>query len=187
MMNRTNATPLKTLVVILSILTMCASSAFSQPDSTFRKMDFLIGSWEFDAKSLMPDGTYQSQVFYSEVSHIFGGNASKDDFMFKGENGESIIYGSTIRSYDAQSKKWKMLWYNFNLSFITEMTGDYLDGEFHFNGEGSDERGDYLEKIVFYDISENQYSWKSDKSYDNGETWLKDFFSYTARRIIDKE
>ncbi|MEQ8713923.1 MAG: hypothetical protein RIC80_12960 [Cyclobacteriaceae bacterium] len=186
-MKLTKTTPLKSVVVLLFLLIMGTPPAFSQADNIFSKMDFLIGSWEFDAKSLMPDGTYQPQVFYSDVSYIFGGNASKDDFMFKNENGETIIYGSTIRSYDAQAGKWKMLWYNFNLSFITEMTGDYVDGEFHFNGEGRDERGDYLEKIVFYDISENQYSWKSDKSYDNGQTWLKDFFSYTASRIAAEE
>lgn len=175
------------IFVVLSMYLLNANTVFSNTENEFSRMDFLIGNWKFNAKSLMPDGSFQNKVFYSNVSYIFGGNSSKDDFGFKNEKDETIVYGSTIRSYDAQSKKWKMLWFNYNLSFITEMTGDYIDGEFHFTGKGKDEKGDYIEKIVFYDISTNQYSWKNDKSYDNGKTWLKNFFSYKANRITENE
>lgn len=174
-------------ILILFILVLAGTSVWSQTDSSFKKMDFLIGQWKFDAKSYIAENQYQQNTFYSSVSYIFGGTASKDDFSYKDQNGNLITYGTTIRTYDRQSQKWKMLWYNYNLSFITEMTGSYTNGEFHFTGKGSDQKGNYIEKITFYNISQDQYSWKNDKSYDGGKTWLKNFFSYTAYRITDKE
>lgn len=168
---------------LLLVTSMVVSLALhAQQKSEFDKMNFLIGQWEFDANSLNEDGTYQPQKFISKVEYIFGGHALRDDFCFKNQQGDLITYGSTIRSYDVQAGKWKMLWYNYNLSFVTQMVGDYKDGEFHFTGEGTDEKGDYVERISFYNISTDKYSWKSDKSYDGGTTWLKNFFSYTAVR-----
>ncbi len=174
---------IKTSLTTFGIMLLVLFNAEARQTSEFKKMDFLIGKWEYNASSLMPDGSYQPQTFYSEASYIFGGNALKDDFKFKDANGALITYGSTIRSFDAKTKKWRMVWYNYNLSFVTKMEGEYIDGEFHFSGEGADEEGEYIERITFYDISEDQYSWKSDKSYDGGKTWLAKFFSYTAKRI----
>ncbi|WP_436515843.1 hypothetical protein [Ekhidna sp. To15] len=167
-----------TLIIILSNL-----NAFGQNRGAFSEMDFLQGEWKFEAKSLLLDGSYQYQEFYSKVELIHNGLAHKDDFHFKDQNGNWVIYGSTIRSYDSKSGRWKMLWYNYNLSSITEMTGEFKDGKFYFNGKGTDEKGEYIEKIVFYNIEEDRYNWKNDKSYDGGNTWMKEFFSYTATRI----
>lgn len=174
---------MKNYILILTLF--YSSGLVAQQKSEFDKMSFLIGNWEFDAKSLADDGTYQPQKFLSKVEYIFGGNALRDDFCFKNQQGDWVIYGSTIRSYDVQAGKWKMLWYNYNLSFVTQMVGSYADGEFHFTGEGIDEKGKYQERITFYDISKDKYSWKSDKSYDGGKTWLKNFFSYTATRLMN--
>lgn len=167
----------------LSILVLVLTTGLATAQSEFSKMDFLIGEWMFDAKNRLADGSYQSQEYYSKVSRIHNGFASRDDFHFKNQNGEWVLYGSTIRSYDQVSGKWKMLWYNYNLSFVTEMEGVYRNGEFHFDGKGKDEKGDYLEKITFYNIEKDSYDWKSDKSYDGGETWIRDFFSYSATRV----
>ena len=169
--------------ILTSIFILVVSVSFGQKTAELDKMKFLIGKWEFDAKSRLPDSTFQSQVFYSNVEYIFSKNALKDDFCFKNAEGELVIYGSTIRSFDTKTGKWKMLWYNYNLSFITQMEGVFDDGKFHFTGKGIDEKGEYIERITFFDISEDRYSWKSDKSYDKGETWLKNYFSYTAKRI----
>ena len=169
---------------LLVILFAICSSYVNTQEPIMKEMNFLLGEWKFSAKSLMPDGTYQHQQFYSKVQLIHNGMAHKDDFYIKNQNGEWVIYGSTLRSFDVQSGSWKMLWYNYNLTFVTKMTGEYKDGNFYFNGKGTDQKGDYIEKISFYEIEENQYKWKSDKSYDNGKTWMKNFFSYTAIRVI---
>lgn len=169
------------LIVLIIFLSYLITNG--QSNNEFKKMDFLVGEWQFNAKSMLPDGKFQNQIFYSSVNKIFGGNAHKDNFQYKDANGKLVSYGFTIRTYDKNSKQSKMLWFNHDLSFITEMKGEYKDGEFHFTGKGNDNRGSYIEKITFYDITDNAYSWKSDKSYDGGETWLENFFSYTAKRL----
>lgn len=151
--------------------------------SEFDKMSFLIGEWKYQAKSLTPRGNFLEEIFYTKCTYIFNETAHKDDFFTKDANGNLICYGTTIRTYDSRRGIWRMLWVESNLSITTQMTGEYKKGKFLFDGKGADERGEYLEKIEFYDLSKDQYSWKMDRSYDGGKTSMKNYFSYTATRM----
>ena len=168
---------------LLTLLTLCAIAInLSAQSDEFKKMDFLIGDWTYKAKSLTPQGTYFEQEFYTKCSYLFNESAHKDDFYFKDPNGNLVCYGTTIRTYDEQAKIWRMMWVERNLAITTSMTGKYADGIFYFDGKGKDQQGEYLEKIEFFDIKEDSYSWKMDRSYDGGKTWLKNYFSYQAIR-----
>ena len=168
--------PTLTYLLFLICLTVQAQS------DEFSKMDFLIGDWMYEAKSLTPDGSFVEQKFFTKCSYIFNEGAHKDDFYYTDPNGNLICYGTTIRTYDNQTQQWRMMWVESNLAISTSMTGEYRDGNFYFNGKGKDQRGEYLERITFYDISDDQYKWKMDRSYDGGKTWMKNYFSYTATK-----
>lgn len=170
---------MKTILILLTILGCQLGNAQSE----FQKMDFLIGDWNYKARSLTSQGTFFEQEFFTKCTYMFNETAHKDDFFYTDPNGNLICYGTTIRSYDEQSGQWRMLWVESNLSITTKMTGEYREGSFYFDGQGKDKQGEYLEKIVFYDIEEDSYSWKMDRSYDNGKTWLKNYFSYKATRM----
>lgn len=147
-------------------------------------MDFLIGDWTYKAKSYQADGTYVNQHYESQAKYIFSKTGIQDDFAFRNAKGEVIILGTTIRSYNPFKKAWRMLWYSNHLNSMTEMEGRYENGRFIFEGKGKDLQNSYLEKIVFYNITENSYSWKMDRSYDNGKSWIKNFFSYDAVKRV---
>ncbi|MCB0280014.1 MAG: DUF1579 family protein [Calditrichaeota bacterium] len=176
-------------VIVISLFMIICSSIVAQvhPNTTqqspFRKMDFLIGEWEYDAKNREEDGTFSDAKYITKTYHTFDGVMLQDDFYFQIPNGKWISYGTTVRTYDPRRGKFYMLWYTKDLSFVTQMEGDYEDGEFKFIGKGKDEKGDFISHITFYDIKTDSYRWKADRSYDAGKTWIEKIFSYTATRV----
>ncbi len=40
-------------------------------------------------------------------------------------------------------------------------------------GEGTDPNGDYIDRNTFHDIQADSWSWRKDRSYDGGKTWLE--------------
>ncbi len=47
---------------------------------------------------------------------------------------------------------------------------------------GSDDRGEYVDRITFTKIRSKSFVWRLDRSYDNGQTWDEDFMVTEARR-----
>jgi len=175
-----------TTKLITAFLLILSCQAFSQETKGMdaKGMDamaFMIGEWDFAYQYRKQDGTFGDGAAISKVTYILDGQSIQDTY---GEvhNGKYIPFGNTIRSYDNRTRKYRMLWYNASLSDYTLFEGKKVDGEFHFEGRGRDQRGEFLEQITFYDIQADSYSWKMNRSYDDGKTWLENFFAYKATR-----
>ena len=62
---------------------------------------------------------------------------------------------------------------NAPLSAVWAMEGTFDEnGELHASMRASDPSGEFLQRVHFIDISEDHFSWRSDRSYDNGKTWI---------------
>ncbi|MCE7994138.1 MAG: hypothetical protein HEP71_19275 [Roseivirga sp.] len=181
---------LKTTIILSVLLTITMTQA-SLAQETFskyahpemKKMEFMIGKWQFNAKFKRQDGSFGKITSRSIVNTTLGGRAIADHYCNVLSNGEIDNVGVTIRSYNPRLQKWLMVFYDLDLGSRTEFTGEFKDGEFHFEGTGLHNGIALLEKVTFYNIEKDGYSWKMDRSYDNGKTWIKDFFSYEAVRL----
>lgn len=147
------------------------------------KMKFLIGEWQFNGRYPQPDGTFGKIVSRSSVNVTMGGRAIADHFSNVLANGEIDNVGITVRTYNAQTGKWKMFYVNQNLGAYTNFTGTYENGEFHFDGKGVHGGVEIMEKVTFFNIKEDSYSWNMDRSFDGGKTWIKSFYAYDAVRV----
>lgn len=159
------------------------NGAISTANEEFNKMNFLLGDWKLNSKYLKQDGSFGSAVYRSSVEYTLGRNATADYFCLIGPDGSLDTNGITVRTYDKRSKKWRMIFYTKDLNFYTIFSGDYIDGEFIFEGKGIEYGRKFMEKVKFYNITESSYSWKMNRSYDNGKTWIENVFSYDAERI----
>lgn len=63
-----------------------------------------------------------------------------------------------------RSQLWKWAY------FEAEQRGDTV---IMTGGEGTDPRGTYVDRNVFYDISADGFRWRKDRSYDGGESWVE--------------
>ena len=52
-------------------------------------------------------------------------------------------------------------------------------------GEGTDQRGDFIDRNTFYEIKENSWRWRKDRSYDGGDTWIEGVGFIEATRIAE--
>lgn len=172
------------LLILWAIQPLFGQESFSKyAHPEMKKMEFMLGEWQFNAKFRRADGSFGSVVSRSIVKTTLGGRAIADHYCNVLTSGETDNVGVTIRSYNARQQKWLMVFYDFDLGSRTEFKGDYKDGEFHFEGKGLHNGISLLEKVTFYNIKDDSYSWKMDRSYDNGETWIEDFFSYDAIKL----
>lgn len=156
-------------------------SKYAHPE--MKKMEFLLGEWQFNARFRRPDGSFGKTISRSIVKTTLGGRAIEDRYCNVLQSGEVDNVGITVRSYNQRTQKWLMVFYDMDLGSRTEFIGEYKDGEFHFEGKGLHNGINLLEKVTFYNITDDSYSWKMDRSYDDGKTWIEEFFAYDAVRL----
>jgi hypothetical protein len=65
---------------------------------------------------------------------------------------------------------------------LTDIQAEWKDGKLVGKGEGYDGYGSFKERFEYYNISDNSYTFRMDRSYDGGETWLKNFNRIEATR-----
>lgn len=149
---------------------------------------FFIGKWRGQARSMVNVETKQ----YSPPSEgiwtaYFGfeGYGIQDDWV------PQQIWpgwsGPAIRGYDPLNDVWNMFFIPLNspVSNTWQMQGRFDEGgNMRGSFEGVDAAGrPFKQKIHFYNISENSFSWKADRSYDDGETWIEKFMYTECERI----
>ena len=52
-------------------------------------------------------------------------------------------------------------------------------------GGGTDSFGDFIDRNVFHDIGPDRFSWRKDRSWDGGETWIEGVAVIEAVRVKD--
>lgn len=141
------------------------------------RYDFVIGDWDATVTFTKPDG---SKVKGKARWHnIWIGNG----YVVMQEWRSPYTVGSEFRSYDAEKKKWLGQNIYFNSDWrATEI--EFSDGNMIvFNPHAKDKNGPFINRETYYDISENAFKIKSDRSYDGGKTWQPGIYAIAATRL----
>ncbi|MCB0277888.1 MAG: hypothetical protein KDD94_00190 [Calditrichaeota bacterium] len=156
-------------------------------DARMELLDFqpLIGSWEGSNQWLVDPKTKK----YSRKTpgkwifeYDYKGYCIKDDFYYP----NPLWAGPATRIYDAMKEKWFMMYMPLAqpIEYSWKMEG-YFDekGRLHGEFKSKDAQGEYIQKILFYDIEADSFKWKADRSYDNGATWIEDRVILEMKRV----
>jgi len=152
----------------------------AQPNEDF---NFMLGDWEVEAK-----------IRQNEIHYIHGSgsmnvyyNQSKDtlfaDMNVKFQNFEVI--GTTIRTYNDKTERWAVSWNPESGNDVPNIEGAYQGDHFVEIDYGKDWYGLYTGKLVIYNISEDRFSVRKDKIYDDG-IFMKDIWVYEANRLKEE-
>lgn len=143
------------------------------------QFNFFIGEWDSRYKvRVSPTRPDYSPEIRGRWSARYGwdGFAIYDDWVQIGAPpGNS---GPAIRSFDPFTRTWVMHYIPINspMSSVWAMTGEFDDeGELHATMKATDGSGDFLQRVHFINISKDRFSWRSDRSYDEGKTWIDDW------------
>jgi hypothetical protein len=141
--------------------------------------DYLLGDWEFTAVS-KENGEFRG--YWSAVR--LADDQILDEFRVVGEGGETFYLTTTIRSFNALLDRWELIGMgkgNGLQDFGTaRRDGDEMHIEQRF---GVSTAASTVRRIRYYAIGEDRFSWTSDLSRDNGDTWLSDDLRIEARRV----
>lgn len=128
--------------------------------------DFWLGTWDLtweDADGTLAKGS-------NRIERILDGQVIKEHFkalsgVYEGFEGESYSV------YNSRTGEWKQTWVDSNGSYL-DFTGEFEDSNRIFKREGTAPDGqDILQRMAFYDITENSFTWDWEVSEDNSNTW----------------
>jgi hypothetical protein len=146
---------------------------------------FAIGEWACTTRSRQPDGSIKESApatwtFY----YILDGWAIQDDWIAKQPNG-STFYGTNVRSFNRESGKWDNRWLPIGSlqwkQYESEQVGDIM---VMTGGHGKDAQGrEFVDRNTFHTITESSWSWRKDRSFDGGQTWIEGVFFIDAQRL----
>ena len=149
-----------------------------------------IGDWQCKL-SWWADTTGQTKLNYTgkwQFRFGYQGYCIQDDYIGDEDNNFSgTPYGPAIRGYDPSNEKWHMTYIPVNQARGQTwiMEGNFIkEGVIEGTMELKDPSGNpVLQKVRLEAISEDQFIWSGDWSYDGGETWLKNVGYSVCTRI----
>lgn len=134
------------------------------------EFSFIIGEFDCADRIRNPQtGKWFEMRVLRRAAFVLNGHAIQD------QNWLPIFNTSNFRSYDAKEKKWKVTYFKMP-EYQTGVWEGTRQGENIVLRQGSDKKGS---RLTFFDIKDDQYSWKGE-SLTNGKVTL--FWEFTCRR-----
>jgi hypothetical protein len=147
---------------------------------------FLIGSWRCEVCVKGTDGAWQRYEATWVGRYILDGYVIADEYRMTNELGELVVHGMNFRSYHVTNKSWMMRWLDATRSSWVELGSERLGGV-----QVSPETitfklvdlfaPDAISRVTFSNMSADHFTWREDKSVDQGTTW-NEFVTIEARR-----
>lgn len=139
----------------------------------------LAGEWECTNYVPRPDGKWQpvgKAVWLWK--YILDGYAVQDlwyqPFIEKSVTVSASphdVTGTNVRMYRPKTGKWDLSWFVNSTNNTAHFTAtNEKDGSIVMI-----KKEPPLQRVTFYDITENSFRWKSENSKDNGQTWNETF------------
>lgn len=153
-------------LLLIFIPFIAAAQAPDKPCSASgsHQLDFWLGDWNVEWRDA--DGNLSKGS--NHVIRLFGNCVIEENF--DGRPGTELI-GKSFSVYDQKDKLWKQTWVDNSGAYL-DFTGRFKDGRMILSRETVNPKGrSLLQRMVYYNISENAFEWNWEISYNNGKTW----------------
>lgn len=166
--------------------TVAPSAAAPKETSQF---DFLVGQWELTAS---PKATTLGQKIHGVPKLIgvwkawraFDGWGIEDEVRLTDGSGNPRAFSHATRFYDAKTRRWNVASIDVTRGTSATSTAEWRGAEMVINGRGTDEDGHaYLSRATFTKISNAGFTYRLDRSTDNGATWTEGITTIVAKRV----
>jgi uncharacterized protein DUF1579 len=137
----------------------------TNPENQF---DFWLGEWNViwgeDGKGI------------NHIERILDGKIIQENFI------APDLHGMSVSSYDPERGRWCQTWVDNNGTYL-DFTGKFEDDRMILSREALVKGQACKQRMVWYDIQENQLEWNWERSNDNGKSWrLLWQIHYTRRK-----
>lgn len=124
-----------------------------------------VGDWEIrECKTLDRDGNWKTAKGELHWGWILDGKALQDVWIGVPD------MGTTVRFYDSNKDIWYSTWISPKQGIVRVFTGNKVGNDIVLETRESSEK---FMKWIFFDIQQNSFRWRAERSDDSGKTWLK--------------
>jgi hypothetical protein len=154
------------------------SHAQKQPGNP-AQFNFMLGDWEVTAK-----------IRNSPASYIEGKGAVNVYFNKSNDTLYAVmkikflgfeVNGVTKRTYNKQKGSWDISWNPENNEPVVLVDGKFEDGRCVEINYGKDDHNAFIGRLVIYNISNDHFSVRKDRLYDDG-TLMPEIWAYEAKK-----
>lgn len=132
-----------------------------------RLFDRVAGSWNVDYTNIADDGKRDRVRGQLLVGWVLDGRALQDVWIQFAKPGEDRFIGTTLRFYDPDRKKWRVVWVSAIAKAVTVLEGGDEGGRIALYTDGPKGRV----RWTFSDITDKDFIWRGEISGDGGQTW----------------
>lgn len=144
---------------------------------------FLIGEWRCRTKYMRPDGTFSEGTATWTGRYILDGWAIQDVWESPQPDG-TVFQGTNIRSWNPEIGAWENRWLPQGTLQWKRFESSMVDGTMVMTGgTGVDPLGSFVDRNTFHEITEDSWTWRKDRSWDDGETWIEGVGWIYAERV----
>jgi len=166
-------------------LTDTLGANFALADSAVRTgsladYDPLIGTWTFRFQTRNSDSSFNTPIAgHWTFEKKPGGGLIEDRFRPDDPASPMGVSLYTYRVYDPQRKLWQIIGTSSNGGAVQlGLTWSDSTNRYVFQRAGR-----ILVRMRYSAIDADHFLWRSDRSFDNGKTWIRDFAILEATRI----
>jgi hypothetical protein len=160
----------KHLAMIIVLLTTTMVFAQQPPPNPCaapeqKQFDFWVGSWD---ASWPGDKSGEVGHGVNNITRVLDGCVVEENFS-AGDSGH--LRGHSVSIFVAQAGKWKQTWVDNEGAYL-DFTGEWKDGQMILSREAVGPKGaKSLQRMVYKNISANDFDWSWEASKDGGKTW----------------
>ena len=154
---------LSLLFLLTFSISLIAQSDNQKPCSSPQasQFDFWIGDWDLT----WTDKNGNTQKGTNSITKILNGCVIEENFK-----GGSFI-GRSLSVYNPNKKVWQQTWVDNSGGYL-EFSGNLEKDQMILSREFTTKENKKIkQRMVFYNISENELDWNWEKSTDDGKTW----------------
>ena len=162
---------LLTLGVVVAVLRLLELTALNTgpspgPDGAdvvheAHQFDFWLGDWDLtwgkDGK-----GT-------NSVHSILGGRIVQENFVATA-GATAGFTGMSVSAYNKEQGKWFQTWVD-NQGAYLDFVGEFKDNKMTLSRKAIKDGKEFLQRMVWQDISKNSITWQWERSDDEGKSW----------------
>jgi hypothetical protein len=127
------------------------------------QFDFWVGQWDLEW-----EGPNNAKVKGTNtIQKIFDGCVIQENF----KDPSTAFYGMSVSMFNTRLNKWQQTWVDNQGSYL-DFVGEFRGGRMILERKAQNKDGlEFLQRMVFYNISAKQLDWNWERSDDNGNTW----------------
>lgn len=146
-----------------------------EPPEKMAELDWFLGRWDVVSRSKAQDDEWKEELVSADHSLILGGHVILEHFQ--GPLMGKPFEAWSLRKFNPAEMRWEQRWVDTTPGGFADWTGHWNDSTREFTGHPNrvltpnGEVETEAVREVFFDIENDQFSWRYEVTDDGGSSW----------------